>query len=361
MNKKKIVFLPIVIVLLTFLFFKFSNNNLDITTAKKMLASCGTPSSDASYRDCVVKYTILAIKDNDLNDGMDLFENYLEENPNLLIVCHDIAHKIGYEAYLLYKEGSIIYDKKYCAYGYYHGIFQGFMEKNNSVIDFAYDLCEKLDNNKVLVECVHGIGHAAYHNDEDAKLGLVECGKIPDNAFIGACANGVMMAYQANLAEDKISFDYTDCYNNIKDIVLGCITNSVYSVVKKGLLLTELCNSSDEEIFNNCLNGYAKGLSDSECVSTYCLGSEKLDITKLDKYKLQFESCNNYNSCAKAYGFFSYQSYKNEAAQLCDRYFTDDKVGSCKDGYKQASNCVSNFVNVLHHYRPCRLSEDKNI
>jgi hypothetical protein len=86
-----------------------------------------------------------------------------------------------------------------------------------------------------------------------------------------------------------------------------------------------------------------------------------LDITKLDKYKLQFESCNNYNSCAKAYGFFSYQSYKNEAAQLCDRYFTDDKVGSCKDGYKQASNCVSNFVNVLHHYRPCRLSEDKNI
>ncbi len=360
MSIKKIILLPLLIILIAILFIKLSDTKLDIATVNKMLISCGEPTGDISYRDCVTKYTLLAIKNNNLEDGMAIFENFLENNPNLLIVCHDIAHKIGYETYLQYKESSIIFDKKYCAYGYYHGIFQGFMEKNNSVIDFAYDLCKKLDNNKVLVECVHGIGHAAYHNDEDTKKGLTECSKIPDKAFIGACANGVMMAYQANLTDDKILFDYKDCYNNIKDIVLGCITNSVYSVVKNGLSINELCNDNDLEIFNNCVTGYAKGLSDSECVSTYCLGSAKLDLSQLDKYKLQFDSCNNYDKCAKAYGFFSYQSYKNEAAVLCDRYFTNNSVVSCKEGFMQASNCVSNFVNVLHHYRPCRLDQEIN-
>lgn len=356
-NKYVLIFLLFVIIGF-FSKFIISNNKISFEGVGKLLERCGKPSNEVSYRDCVSDTIVTASDSIGTEDSLNSFEEYLEKNPELMVVCHDIAHKIGYQFYLKDKVKNILKNKKYCAYGYYHGIFQGYMELNNKVVNFAYDLCKDIDGNAVLVECVHGIGHAAYHVKEDPYSGLKECELIPDKGFIGACANGVVMAYQSNISNEKIKFNYKDCFQYSRDVVLGCITNTVYNVVKDGELLNNVCPEGDFNIFKNCSYGYAKGLSDSDCVSTYCLGTKELDIDKLDKFKALFDSCNNVKSCANAYGFFSYQSYKDKAVSLCERYFNDESLSLCLKGFNKAKSCVSNFPIVLHHYRPCRLEGD---
>ena len=332
-----------------------SKTNIDSKSLLKILQKCGEVVNNDLYRDCLAE-RVVSIADNySIEKSMVGFESLLEENPELMTICHDIAHNIGYKLYQEFGDSSMYLDKKYCAYGYYHGIFQGYIEENGEVIEYAYGVCNKLDTDGILVECVHGIGHAAYHNSKDPLDAFRICSEIPDEEFISPCVNGSIMAYQGNNNVDKKIITLNDCIKAEELIALGCVTNLVAYEIGSGLKLNEICNIENEVINKNCIYGYAKGISGTDCVSTWCLGSKELDLTKLEEFAYLIESCALDKICSNAFGFMSFSAYKYQANDVCNKFFKDEYLKSCLGGYEKAKSCVDNFTNVTHHYRPCRL------
>ena len=357
---KKILsyFFILIIVLGTGFFlgnFNVAKTDISNKSLLKLLNKCGGAINNDEYRDCISN-RVVSIADNySIERSLVGFESLLEEKPELMTICHDIAHKIGYELYKEFGDGSMHLGKKFCAYGYYHGIFQGYIEKNHEVIKYAYDICNKLDTDGILVECVHGIGHAAYHNSLDPMDAINICSEIPDDEFISACVNGSIMAYQSNIKADKKIIKLADCIGAEELIALGCVTNLVAYEIVPGLKLNDICNIENVDINKNCKYGYAKGISGTNCVSTWCLGSKDLNLNKLDEFQDLIESCASDTICSNAFGFMSFSAYKYQANDVCNEFFKAEYLSSCLAGYDKAKGCVDNFSSVVHHYRPCRL------
>lgn len=357
--KRKLSYFVILLLFVSagFLFVNLSEskNSISNQSLLKILYKCGEAENSDTYRDCISD-RVVSIADNfSVERSLTGFESLLNENPELTTICHDIAHKIGYKLFNYYGDKSMFLGKKFCAYGYYHGIFQGYIESNHEVIKYAYDICGKLDTGGILVECIHGIGHAAYHNSLDPMDAISICSEIPDDMFISACVNGAIMAYQGNNKPDKKVIKLADCIGAGELIALGCVTNLVAYEITPGLKLNDICDIDNERVNNNCKYGYAKGISGTHCVSFWCLGSKELSLSKIDEFKDLIKSCASDTICSNAFGFMSFAAYKYEVDDICNEFFKGDFLSSCLGGFEKAKGCVDNLAAVAHHYRPCRL------
>ena len=124
-------------------------------------------------------------------------------------MCHELEHAIGQEAFSLSMDVALTMrhaDTK-CQYGYVHGVLESYAKQSSraSVESSFVTVCAQFDNPTdtplLIVECTHGLGHAAsiIENQSMSKAVLL-CDLLGAQTRSSVyCAGGVLMEYGQSL------------------------------------------------------------------------------------------------------------------------------------------------------------------
>ncbi|MBI5134419.1 MAG: hypothetical protein HZA81_03500 [Candidatus Taylorbacteria bacterium] len=202
------------------------------TSEKTVKKSASGGYCDGKCFDDLVKETV---KEKGIDAAYALFQETYDSG-NLPRSCHWTAHKIGEEAYHLFKEGkdfAITQATSYCAYGFYHGFLEGLLRDNPDPA-YALTFCDKVEEKLGrlgLQNCYHGIGHGFTEDPPDPKVegdfeGMIEPGiKMCEFLFgkdfnnLNLCLTGVYTV-PAGFASDGtygLSIDPKDPFALCKD------------------------------------------------------------------------------------------------------------------------------------------------
>ncbi|MEK7561229.1 MAG: hypothetical protein AAB539_04745 [Patescibacteria group bacterium] len=170
--------------------------------------------------------------------------------------CHGYAHRIGQEAYRLFRQGGKIAltpQTSYCGYGFYHGFMETLLETTGDMQEarkFCLSVGKQLSGMTADASgaCFHGIGHGAVDGGDPGTWGDAEAMMRPGMEFCERvsqdpseryrCVTGVFNAIEIlaadpkyrleNLRRDPFSlcknppaFDREPCYTNMLPALLG--------------------------------------------------------------------------------------------------------------------------------------------
>ena len=302
--------------------------------------------------DCYVKVVSNNADTNTPSKALDyLFKYFSTTNKNNLnIDCHRIIHAVGYGFYDRFRDDSLIPDKEYCNYGYYHGVFQRAIElKLNDYKKYMEIICESKKRDG-LTQCKaavsHGYGHSVASSNNDYIQGFSICDQIivQDESSIEEenCSYGYIM--ETILTDTESNFDPKYCLNaDNPSLIRGCLTGVASLMVRNGI---EMAKGCPKDLFTpfeieKCFRGY--GYAVGETILNYEIYKEE-NILALDK-KL-FADCVNNDFCLAGAGSMlsTYlQSNQEKAEDLCRKYLPSDVVKR-GNGKEYSNTCITSVV-----------------
>ncbi len=105
--------------------------------------------------------------ENGIEAAFDYFSSIYNADPEVPIVCHGWAHRLGETAYRTYKESNELSfrpEATFCSYGYFHGFINAMVEDTQSLEQAQHFCDEVMDTATGLTgmqsNCIHGIGHS---------------------------------------------------------------------------------------------------------------------------------------------------------------------------------------------------------
>lgn len=125
-----------------------------------------------------------------------LMEQSYNLNNNSVLNCHQPAHSIGRVSYDLYGLEAFNYGSSVCQSGYYHGIIQGFLDKEgvDNLSEKIYKICSQFKTVIGRDQCFHGAGHGILnYEDYDLPKALEVCRVLGSKNLLSVCYGGVFM------------------------------------------------------------------------------------------------------------------------------------------------------------------------
>lgn len=304
-----------------------------------------SPEAEKISLDCYIKVISARANMDNPSKALDDLFNYLDEfNANILnIDCHRIIHAVGYAFYDLYKEKSLLPDKEYCNYGYYHGVFQKSNElESDNYNKFKNIICNG-KSDAALLFCragvSHGYGHSIGNKKDDFIAGISLCDKIIFDSKYSLeeenCAYGYLME---RISQNDFTFNAENCMlASNTSLIRGCLTGVASLLVRNNILIGEGCPADlflVEEI-KMCYRGY--GYAVGVKILNYEIGKEN-NLLPYDK-KL-FLECTINKFCSSGAGSMlgSYFQQNNERARdLCSKYLPNKASISTDDICKEST------------------------
>jgi hypothetical protein len=301
--------------------------------------------------DCYVKVVSNEAGADTPSKALDYLFKYISatNKNNLNIDCHTIIHAVGYGFYDRFREDSLIPDKEYCNYGYYHGVFQRAIElKLNDYKKYMEIICEnRKDDNLTFCKAAvsHGYGHSVASINPDHIQGFSICDQIivqvESSIEEENCSYGYVME---TIIDTEARFDPKYCLNaSNSSLIRGCLTGVAYLMVRNGI---EIAKGCPKDLFTPyeiqmCFRGY--GYAVGETILNYEINKEE-NILALDK-KL-FADCVNIDFCLAGAGSMlgSYFLNNQERAEdLCRKYLPSDVI-TRGNGKEYNNTCITSVV-----------------
>jgi hypothetical protein len=186
------------------------------------LADCGEGEHQACWEEKVSEL----LRKEGVGSAFEAIATQYEKDPSFANPCHDLTHKVGQAAYLLFaqnKEFEISNKTRYCSFGFYHGFMETLIRKGGDTKS-ARNFCEYIgkelgdETSSAMGACFHGIGHGwtnihdkRFWGDERAmvKDSLKLCEQVAtNNEELLRCTTGIF---------DSISIGY---YNKQAGLVM---------------------------------------------------------------------------------------------------------------------------------------------
>ena len=291
----------------------------DRLTASSM-AACAEPNIDT----CIAAAAIAIAEQDDPAAGLQAVRALLDTRPEVRGNCHSIAHTVGREFGERFGDKAIVAGHTWCLWGYYHGLMQRHTTDDlHELVPYAQRLCLAVE--KVLtVECMHGVGHAAYSTLKEIAPAAAVCEALTGK-FAETCVDAVIME-EMNLNPDgRITSGFTtsDClaFTN-EDVIAGCARGMTFEIVYSGLSLTAGCGVFTGGAYYNCVYGYGGALAVQRM-------NERGVVPPL--LQEQLEQCAAELECATGYGWSVYSYTVNESAAkaACTDVFRGAARDSC--------------------------------
>ena len=128
--------------------------------------------------------------------ALEFLEKMSKEDPKFLFICHNLAHVIGSDAYLHFRDAqkAFGYSNGACEYGYQHGVIS-VARQELSDPQIIPILCDTVEGPRyVRLNCFHGLGHGLLVNrDYNLSSALADCELVPNQREKEVCWGGVFM------------------------------------------------------------------------------------------------------------------------------------------------------------------------
>ncbi len=273
----------------------------------------------------------LAIADQDgPAAGLDAVRMLLQSRPDVAEGCHSVAHEVGNRFYDTYGDEAIVPGNNWCSWGYYHGLMQTYGEDSlDGLIEYATALCNKVDGS-LTIDCMHGVGHAAYLNLRDIGTSMAICEQLTGE-YATTCADAVIMEELFLSPNGRLTSGFApkDClaYTNA-DVVAGCSRGLTADLVQRGADLDQSCAVFTDRARTACAEGYGNALAGNE-----------LSGSSASLNSLMYTSCGADGTCARGYGWiaFMYMLNLDRALGACERNFSGSSLQACTTGANTAS------------------------
>ena len=158
-----------------------------------------------------------------------------EGHPAVFAKCHELLHYVGREAFGTFGDvaEAFLAGDTSCFAGYYHGVLEGYLQKENPSLDdiasmeniarntssFCHNLKTRSLPLKKFNECLHGLGHAYMfitENELPAALKMCDVESSPNNS--NWCYSGVFMENSSSSTEN----DHPTKYKKEDDPLFPC-------------------------------------------------------------------------------------------------------------------------------------------
>jgi cytochrome c553 len=143
--------------------------------------------------------------------ALDTLQTDSRTVPGVQADCHQISHWVGH-AGLAYYHGNageaLAHGAMTCNSGYYHGVIELSIAglPRSKIVPIVRKLCANKaiqDNNFLLYQCIHGLGHGLMiYSGDDLPYSLHVCDQLTTSFARQACPGGVFMQ---NLATGMVS------------------------------------------------------------------------------------------------------------------------------------------------------------
>jgi hypothetical protein len=298
----------------------------EISAAGSMARCNGTNAAT-----CVGETALAIAEQEGVAAGLDAVRMLLETRPDIREGCHSVAHEVGNAFFERYGEQAIVPGHNWCSWGYYHGLMQTYSEDGtDGLVDYAKQLCNKVDGS-LTVDCIHGVGHAAYMNLRAIAPSLTICETL-EGDLATTCADAVIMEELFLSPNGRLTSGFTpqDCLTSSNpDVVAGCARGLTSDQVLKGLDLQASCGVFTGTAFASCTDGYGSALAGNE-----------LSGSSAPLNSAMYTSCSAELGCAAGYGWIAYMylidSGRAEAA--CQRNFSGPGLESCLTSTRGAAS-----------------------
>ena len=184
----------------------------------------------------------------------------LIKDPKLAVLCHELTHVIGNEAYLKYGsfQAAMKFNNYMCGSGYIHSLVIGALKGVNDPSMVINSICAGQDG-----YCYHGIGHGLmFFTNNDVPQALTYCAKLDTAEQAARCSEGVFMQNFEAGGDDPAPYVYpndplklcrdeprfkTACY-----IYAGEYLATDWKTTQK---FFDQCDASDPGFVSKCISG----------------------------------------------------------------------------------------------------------
>lgn len=291
----------------------------------KELLTC----SQKNDTQCLIQAATQVALSYGVSESLDALQQVLQENKKIQEGCHVLAHEIGKNYYKNFQEKAIVKGHEWCSWGYYHGLMQAQSDiKVTDLAHYAENLCNKVARQPA-IECMHGVGHAAYTKLGNIEESLTVCDSLKD-IYAFTCADGVIMEEIFLSENGTLTSNFTpeNClkYTN-SNVIGGCAQGLTRDMIQKNKTLQESCGLFNNIAKESCSRGYGytlAGLNFSE--------EKKIPDTIL-------HSCQEEKECAEGYGWIAYMHYIDlkTAQEKCEQIFIEKNYQACYNSAAKAS------------------------
>lgn len=251
---------------------------------------------------------------------------YIKEN------CHGLTHSIGNAAVDTYATiaEAYKYGDNFCSSGYYHGVLEGVVKKNNGDLASQVDtICQDVPGKEkysaAYHNCVHGLGHGVMaYSDNELFDALQLCDILNGRWERDSCYTGVFM--ENVIIDQKNHFTK---YLQSDDLVYPC--NAVEKKYKRSCYLTQtsyifkasdyhfdkvfnICSNVDSNFKNTCYQSLGRDAAEYSIQDGSNEISSAKDICNLGKTFEQKSNC----IIGLVKQFVYYDHSLNRAIQLCN-------------------------------------------
>lgn len=298
----------------------------------KVEASAMETCQGVNVGDCVADVAVAIAKQENPAAGLSAIRLQLEKSPSLQQGCHTIAHAVGKAFSENFGSEAEVPGNTWCSYGYYHGLMQEYGMKNaDGIVDYGYNLCGRVESTAT-VDCMHGVGHAAYLVTLDIDASMEICSKITEEEFAVTCADAVIMEdiFVTNTGRMKSAYSPEQCnaWEN-RAVAGGCARGLAAELLKLGDDLAAACGVYDPTIYKKCVDGYGSALA-----GNVLSGSPEGSGAE------QIASCSASADCAAGFGWIAqmYQINLVRAEESCRTYMAGVGLEACLESARQAAN-----------------------
>ena len=193
------------------------------------------------------------------NEAMQILREKIALNPyELMIYCHDDAHKIGNTAYKFLRERAYTYADPMCGGGYLHGVIEQAFETQG--LEYLDSIIHEQCTGDILESCLHGVGHGIHKSNYNLEASIKICSQI--SASGTDCYDGVFMdVFDTHDTVDVVTFAVQDALTICENTTTEA-RNSCYFYVPRIIKNSEakraidICSSTDIKYgWAACANG----------------------------------------------------------------------------------------------------------
>jgi hypothetical protein len=257
-------------------FLALKPESLPVAYDAATMANCQTSNAG----ECVSNAALAIALAEGPSNGLNAVRLVLESRPDLQQGCHIVAHEVGKKFLNEFGDKAIVPGNDWCSFGYYHGLMQTFGAVNlEGLGEYAVKVCSTIATTPQ-VDCMHGLGHAAYTALNSLRDAMTVCSDIEDT-FAVTCADAVIMedVFASQNGRMVTAFTPLDCqsYPN-PSVVSGCARGLAAELSKTGLDLTSACGVyPDQTVVAYCADGYGSSIAGNLLSSSAQVTAAQLD------------------------------------------------------------------------------------
>lgn len=196
------------------------------------------------------KEIIVFIKKHGIKQTLAYVAKRSRQDPRYRVVCHDLMHIVGREAYMLFSQGkriSVSIDASVCSYGFYHGVMETWIGKGGDMTQ-AGAFCSMIDETlrtlspNTYYQCWHGIGHGAAVPHDTKIWGNIEAMVAP----------ALALCKKATQDDELLANCITGAYGG----VAGFILDGSYGLHSEGADPLGLCMKAKGADVDHCVGAF---------------------------------------------------------------------------------------------------------